>query len=96
LWLLCKEDPTRQLADYVSELEEIGFFVSTEFVRKIFMGWKWSFKKPAHKQLQKYTAENVKRYHDYIDWIATQDLSKLKFMDEVHFVSKRNDYSYLY
>jgi hypothetical protein len=89
LWVLCKEDPTRHLNDYVHELAEIGFSVSTEFVRQIFIGWKWSFKKPSYKQMLKYTKDNMKRYKDYIEWIALQDLKKLKFLDEVHFVSKR-------
>lgn len=47
-----------------------------------------SWKKPDFKQLQKYTQDNLEKYDAYVKWIAQQDLSKLKFMDEVHFVSK--------
>ncbi len=54
----------------------------------IVVEWKWSWKKPAYKQLLKYTPENLRRYQDYVNWIAEQDLTKLKFMDEVHFVAE--------
>jgi len=46
------------------------------------------WKKPSFKQLQKYTVDNLERYTAFTNWIATQDLTKLKFMDEVHFIAK--------
>jgi len=72
----------------VKALHKGGFDCHREFVRQIFKSWKWSWKKPSYKQLQKYTPENIRRYYAYADWIVEQDLSKLKFMDEVHFVTK--------
>jgi hypothetical protein len=59
-----------------------------EYIREIFKQWKWSWKKPSFKQLQKYTPDNLEKYAAYVKWIPLQDLSKLKFMDEVHFVAK--------
>jgi len=87
VWFLCNEEPTRKLQNYVEELSDIGYNCSKEFVRAIFKEWRWSWKKPSNKQLQKYTQENLKRYADYVEWISEQDLRKLKFADEVHFVS---------
>ena len=55
LWILAKEDPTRKILDYVNELQMYGFNVKREFVRLIFNTWKWSWKRPSFKQLQKYT-----------------------------------------
>jgi len=88
IWLLCNIDPTQKIQNYVTKLQELGYDCGREFVRKIFCEWKWSWKKPEYIQLQKYTEENVKRYKDYAEWIVNQDLSKVKYMDEVHFVSK--------
>jgi len=31
----------------------------------------------------------LERYQKYVDWIGVQDLTKVKFMDEVHNVSKQ-------
>jgi len=88
LWILCKENPTQKLRSYVMKLAQIGIKCSIEYVRQIFKSWGWSWKKPSYKQIQKYTQKNLARYQAYTQWIAAQDLSKLKFMDEVHFVSK--------
>jgi len=87
LWLLCTADPTRNLESYVSKTQELGFGVHREFVRKIFLEWKWSWRRPSRKQLQKYTLQNRRRYAEYVEWIVQQDLRKVKFLDEVHFVS---------
>ena len=86
--MLAKEDPTQKISDYVSELQLHGFYVKREFVRSIFKSWKWSWKKPSSKQLLKYTSINMEKYQNYVNWIAEQDLSKIKFMDEVHYVCK--------
>jgi len=89
LWLLAKEDPTRKLRSYVEEVNKNGFSIGREFVRKIFKEWQWSWKKPSYKQLHKYLPSNLRRYKEYVEWIGNQDLKKIKFMDEVHYVSKQ-------
>jgi hypothetical protein len=88
LWISVKQNPTQKLADYVKELSKQGFNVSREFVRRIFVSWRWSWKKPSFKQLAKYSRKNVEYYHSFLSWIVLQDLHKIKFMDEVHFVAK--------
>lgn len=88
LWIHAKEDPTKKLRDYQNSLEVYGYFVSKEFIRKIFVEWKWSWRVPSYKQIQKYTEKNLKRYSDYITWISSRNLLNLKFLDEVHFVAK--------
>jgi len=72
----------------VRHVQELGYDCEREFIRRIFKAWRWSWKKPAYKQIQKYTPENIERYNAYGAWILEQDLKKIKFMDEVHFVSK--------
>jgi len=88
LWIACKQDPTQHLIDYVIRVEEYGYQCSKEYIRKIFKAWRWSFKKPCYKQLAKYSDQNVKNYFSFLIWLKDKDYSKLKFMDEVHFVSK--------
>jgi len=88
LWILVQEDPTRKLSQFVEELNNSGYQCSKEFVRKIFVSWRWSWKIPSYQQLLKYTPRNVERYGDWVEFIVTADLSRVKFCDEAHFVSK--------
>ncbi|MHB1873221.1 MAG: hypothetical protein ACYCT1_20605 [Steroidobacteraceae bacterium] len=88
LWLKIQEDPTQHISDYVSFLEEHEFFCSREYVRQIFKCWRWSFKRPTTKQIQKYSQKNVEYYYGYVSWLQNQNWIHLKFMDEVHFVSR--------
>jgi hypothetical protein len=88
LWVFCNENPTYKLGDYRFKLLELGYDCNRDYIRAIFKEWKWSWKRPSFKQLQKYTPENMGKYAAYVAWIAMQDLTKMKFMDEVHFVSK--------
>lgn len=88
LWLAVNEDPTRKLNEFVRELHEAGYNCSRETVRCIFHEWRWSWKRPSFKQLNKYTEANIERYQNYIDWILEQNLLHVKFVDEVHFVNK--------
>jgi hypothetical protein len=85
---MVKDKPTQHIGDYVQELQQNGYDCHREFVRMIFKSWRWSWKRPSYKQLQKYTTRNLQLYDAYEAWIKQQDLSKIKFVDEVHFVSK--------
>jgi len=49
----------------------------------------WSWKIPVRFQLQKYTPHNLHRYLDYVTALQTIDITKLRFLDEAHFVSKQ-------
>ena len=40
------------------------------------------------KQIQKYTMKNIEYYYGYVYWLHSQDWTKLKFMDKVHFVAR--------
>jgi len=83
-----QEDPTRKISQFVEELRNSGYQCSNEFVRKIFVSWKWSWKVPSFQQLLKYTPRNIERYGDWVEFIVTADLSRIKFCDEAHFVSR--------
>jgi len=91
IWILCQEDKTRLLSSYRYELIKIGYDVSKESLRKIFSRWNWTWKKPFHIQINKFSPRNVARYQTYCDWVlnlTAEELVKVKFMDECHFVSK--------
>lgn len=87
LWTYAQEDPTRNLNEFVEILCQHNFHCSKYIVRMIFKQWWWSWRKPSFKQTNKYTAENIQYYGDYMDWARRQDRRRLKFMDEVHFVT---------
>ena len=61
--LICNEDPTTKLAGYVNKVQEKGYPVSITFIHWIFKEWRWSWKRPSFKQLQKYTPAHLERYH---------------------------------
>ena len=71
-----------------SAARPFGFYCSKQYISKVFKQWRWSWKKPVMKQIQKYTMKNIEYYYGYMYWLQSQDWTKLKFMDEVHFVAK--------
>jgi len=85
LILSATSDPTRKISDYVNLLKDCGFPVGREWVRLIFKKFGYSWKLPRYKQIQKFTAENMEYYLAFLFWITKQDVSKFKYMDEVHF-----------
>jgi hypothetical protein len=89
LWLEVRIDPTQSISSYVRGLHRRGFLCSREYVRRIFHQWRWSFKKPTYRQLQKYTVRNQEYYFGFLIWLASKraEWQHFKFMDEVHFVS---------
>jgi hypothetical protein len=88
LFVMVQEDRTRKIQSYVHELNERGYPCKREYVRQIFIDWRWSWKTPRYIQLNKYQPANVAKYSGFVKWITVQDLRKVKFTDEVHFVAK--------
>lgn len=88
LWALVKLDPTQNLESYHAAALECGFCCSLEYIRRIFAGWRWSWKKPSFQQLNKYTQENIEFYVSFLYNIRQKDQRSLKFMDEVHFMAR--------
>ncbi len=62
--------------------------VSQRWVRRVFASWRWSWKVPTVVQLHKFTPQNIERYVNYLVFVAGIPLNRLKFADEIHFVSK--------
>jgi hypothetical protein len=54
----------------------------------MFKHWRWSWKIPVYKQIQKYTEENIEYYQEYLLNVFSIPMSRLKFMDEVSFSKK--------
>lgn len=88
LWQTAKEHPCWRIQDFVEDLILAGFSVNREFVRRIFKTWRWSWKRADPKQPHKYTLENMNYTIDFVLWIRTVPLDKVKFLDESHFNSK--------
>src|SRR5437763_1323366 len=79
IWLMVHADPTQKIESYLQTLNESEFSCSREFVRRIFAGWRLSWKKPSYRQLQKYTPHNINYYWNFLFWISTIPWQKLKF-----------------
>ena len=89
LWTYVKLKPTGTIRYYCEELKNAGFLaISPEYVRKIFHTWKWSWKKAEHRQLQKFSHQNIRRYLAFLKWLHSVPKEKVKFLDEGHFVSR--------
>jgi hypothetical protein len=67
-------------------VEPVG--VSSRWVARVFESWRWSWKVPTVVQLHKFTPENIQRYINYVIFVAGIPLRRLKFADEIHFVSR--------
>jgi len=57
-------------------------------VVRLFQSWRWSWKIPIKHQLLKYTSHNTLLYYNFLVWFNTTPWRNIKFLDEVHFVSK--------
>jgi len=88
LWLHTKEYPSFPLHSRIKFLREHGFKVSTHYIRSVYISWRWTFKKPEKKHIQKYTQENLKYYKIYIEEITYIPWHKVHFLDEASFVSR--------
>jgi hypothetical protein len=80
-----------------SSLEDIRAMLQREFERQVTksvcsrtlqkMGWSWKI--PVCFQIAKYSILNLERYCDFLEWIQTMNMSKLKFADEAHVIAKK-------
>ena len=86
-----KWNPTQHIQEMVSDLGKLGYKVSASYVARIFQKWRWSWKKPEYKQLNKCTHKNIQYYISYLRWLHSKSTwDNIKFLDEVHFVPKGN------
>jgi len=69
-------------------LSQHGLYCSRTRISGIFKKWGWSFRKPDHKQLNKYSAKNIQYYYRFVTALQNIDPKKLKYADECHFVSR--------
>jgi hypothetical protein len=73
---------------------ELSFCFDRNVTRKVVWAllreMKWSWKVPTSFQIWKYTQENIEKYLMYIEWVqGVSDKSKLKYLDESHFVPRQ-------
>lgn len=89
LWENVQTNPIQNIRDLVKDLRSYGCNFSARYVKCIFKRWKWSWKKPQFKQLNKYSIKNIEYYGSFVFWLhSLTDWKQVKFLDEVHFVSK--------
>jgi len=69
--------------------------VSQKWVARLFKDWRWSWKVPTVVQLHKFTPENISRYVNYLVYVAGIPLHRLKFTDEIHWISRGSPSPYL-
>jgi len=88
LWTMVKANPLCSLAEYVEGLKYYGFVVNIKYVSRVFLQWRWSYKKAREQHVLKYTLENNIYYARYV--IAIRDFAWdiLKFFDESSFPAR--------
>jgi len=85
-------------ADPEANLTKVTNFVSTYLRRHISkvlkkLGWSWRI--PCHFQIMKYTMLNMAKYLDYISSVKNLDITKIKFLDESHIISRKLHQKYV-
>lgn len=88
IWLHVQLYPKWSCVHHTQALIHLGFNVTKDWVERVFRSWGWTWKKPTHIQIQKYTAENMIYYGQWLKGIADKPWLHLKFADEAHFVSR--------
>jgi len=89
LWWRCQFDPSTRLHEYRTEVwDKLQIDISVPTLSRIFLSWRWSWKRPDYRQLKKYTNVNISYYFTYVMSILSLPRDKLKYADESHFVSK--------
>ena len=90
LWKVVKNLPCENPVRYCAELASLGIpDVSPSWVTRAFRRWKYSRKKVQHVQRRKFTTLNICRYLDHVMAIPHLDPTKLKFLDESRFETRR-------
>lgn len=90
LWQLLEDMPTDTPEGYCSELHRLGIpDVTVSWVVRVLSRWNYSRKKVYHIQAKKFTTLNVCRYIDHVFAIPWLDPTKVKFLDESRFETRR-------
>jgi transposase len=82
------DNPAWGIGAHTESLNASGIEADRHFVARIFRSWGWSWRKPNHIQIRKFTPENVQRYTFWVALVPFLPWQHLKFLDEAHFVSK--------
>lgn len=87
IWAVAKSNPTTTVNEYIKVVRErTNLSISASYVKRIFYSWKWSWKKPERRQIQKYTVGNILYYAHFVSWITgLPSWQNLKFIDESTF-----------
>ncbi len=92
--------PTLSLRQYQIQLAHAGFELSRPTICRIIRDFGYSRKVAEYKQRQKFTSENVSRMLHHVllmpDLLRLYGIDRIKFLDEVHFVTKGMDRQYGY
>ncbi|PRP78587.1 hypothetical protein PROFUN_13420, partial [Planoprotostelium fungivorum] len=76
--------------------EDMNQNVSRDFVQSIFQSWHWSWKRPVYQQRAKYTAYNMQRYAEFVQWRARIDPNRIVYTHEAHFAARKTRSNVLY
>ncbi len=92
LFLIAKICPQSTLREFFLAMPVlVGKTLSRSTICRTFFSWGWTFHRVEHRQKQKYT--KAIRYFNHVlampDLVRRTGLEKIKFLDEVHFVSER-------
>jgi hypothetical protein len=67
LWHSVNSNPTWTIGRHREALCELGINVSEDFIGRVFRSWGWTWRKPAHLQVRKFTEENIARYATWVE-----------------------------
>lgn len=89
LWLELQINPARNYSQLAKDMRSVGWTrVSRKWVSKVLHGWRWSCRDIKWRSPLKYTAANIEHYINFL-WeiriLASQDFTRVKYLDEVHF-----------
>jgi hypothetical protein len=91
LWMMLEESPLDTPAVLCDKLHDNFSFtdVTTTWVHRMLVRWHYTRKKVYYVQKNKFTIQNTCRYVDHILAVPHLDPTKLKFLDESRFETRR-------
>ena len=90
LWKVVRDLPCENPKRYCEVLADLGLVgVKPSWVTRAFKRWRYSRKKVYHVQRRKFTLLNVCRYLDHVMSVPHLDPTKLKYLDESRFETRR-------
>jgi hypothetical protein len=89
LWQMVEDLPTETPAGYCALLRELDIPITVPWVVRVLSRWNYSRKKVQHTQAKKFTVINVCRYIDHVLAAPHLDPTKLKYLDESRFETRR-------